>query len=72
MTEEPTYMEVPPDAPSAYWEGWAEEVGVGNPHGIAADRRVTLRTLRTGRDGRSDAKFVIDRLASGLYFGRVL
>lgn len=65
-----TYVQVPANAPSAYWENWAEQVPAGQGPYVADG--MLLRTFRSGRDGESDARYIVDRLASGLYFGSVL
>ena len=67
MTESPTWIKVnSASAPSAYWDGWAT-VERREPDGT-----VLLRTTRTGSDGRSDAQYIVDRLASGLYWASIL
>lgn len=65
--EQPTTIEVPANAPHAYWENWAEQISLGN-----GGPTILIRTFRTGDTGRSDAQYIVDRLASGLHFGKVL
>jgi hypothetical protein len=58
----PTFIMVPAGT-DRYWEDWAVLI----PEPADMDGRVRIRTIRDGRDGESDARFIIDRLASGLY-----
>lgn len=64
-TDRPSYVVVPASASDRYWENWAEEVARFCP---CKDAPVMLRTFRKGRDGQSDAQFLVDRLASGLHY----
>lgn len=61
----PSYVVVGAGAPASYWEDYAEEVARFCP---CPNAPLMLRTLRKGRDGQSDAKYVVDRLASGLHY----
>ncbi len=61
-----SYINLPADTPEGYWEGWASKV-TDIEHG-----RMILETTRRGRDGASDAQYIVDRCASGLHFGYVL
>jgi hypothetical protein len=75
MTNEPqsTVIRVPRDAPPAYWDGWAEiRLAIPTMTNDPNDSMITLRTYRTGADGESDARYIRDRLASGLYFAEIL
>jgi hypothetical protein len=68
MTETATFVLVPINAPSAYWEGWA------TPCGTSMDAGGLMRivaTRRTGSTGRSDAQYIIDRMASDLHFAKL-
>lgn len=58
----PTFIQVPATSPEGYWGGWAVIVQ-------QSATTILLVTRRTGRDGRSDAQYIVDRLASGLHFG---
>jgi hypothetical protein len=61
-----SYVTTTPTADAAYWEGWA--VKVGN----LADGRTLLKTTRTGDDARSDARYLRDRLGSGLHWAEIM
>lgn len=61
-------LRLPKDTPPAYWGGWAEIDGASE----LSEKYVILRTIRTGRDGASDAQYIVDRAASGLHFGKVI
>lgn len=61
----PAYIVVGAEAPAAYWGGWAEEVSRFCP---CPGSPIMLRTIRKGRDGESDARYIADRLASGMHY----
>lgn len=64
-----SYVETEERTPAAYYENWAEVVD----HGRRYDQpTVILRTIRTGGTGRSDARYIADRIASGLYWAQVV
>ena len=58
-----TVLRLPSTIPTAYWDGYFEQVG---EH---VDGTVEIRSFRAGATGQSDAQYVIDRCASGLHFG---
>lgn len=64
-----SFLYVPENAPAAYWEGYFHEVGSVKrpPARVTFSPAILLASKRTHDDGRSDARFVADRLASGLY-----
>lgn len=66
---EPATFVAVPDGTEAYWEGWATPCGSETIDGKAY--RI-VATKRLGDQGRSDGQFIVDRLASGLHFGRIL
>lgn len=67
-TEGHSLVRLPKDTPPAYWGGWAE---VDQGLTEQSMKYVFLRTTRSGRDGVSDAQYIVDRAASGLHFGGV-
>lgn len=60
---------LPKDTPSAYWENWAE---IDQSLTEQSTKYVIVRTFRTGKNGVLDAKYIVDRAASGLHFGAVI
>lgn len=68
-TPEPaTFVLVPEEAPEAYYEGYATPCGGDT---IDGKRYRIVATKRLGERGRSDAQYIIDRLASGLHFAKI-
>jgi hypothetical protein len=66
--EPATFVLVPSNAPVAYWEGWATPCGFDTVDGKVY---TIVATHRTGSTGRSDAQYIIDRMASGLHFAKL-
>jgi hypothetical protein len=60
-----TYVSVP-DGTAAYWEDWARYVSGDGPG------RTLIATVRRDDDGRADAEYIVDRLASGLYAAHIV
>jgi hypothetical protein len=68
-TDGHTLLRLPKDTPDSYWGGWAE---VDQGLTEQSTKHVILRTVRTGSTGESDAQYILDRAASGLYFGSLV
>lgn len=58
-------LSVPTAATQAYWENYA----VRSDESTTPDH-VVIKVIRLGKAGESDAQYILDRLASGLHFGR--
>jgi hypothetical protein len=55
------------NAPSSYWNGWWDKVGIVVKH----DRECyLLRSKRTGSDARYDGEILVARAASGRYWAQ--
>jgi hypothetical protein len=65
--EASTFILVPENT-ERYWDGYAVPCGFATEDG---KRYQIVATRRAGATGRSDAQYILDRLASGLYFGKL-
>ena len=66
----PTYVATEARVPAAYFGGWANIVYA--PKLRNGRPTVLLRTKRTGADGVSDARYLVGRIGSGLYWAEVM
>jgi hypothetical protein len=65
----PTYMQVA-DGMAPYWQDWAVMARSTVKGNLIKSN--LIRTVRTGSDGRSDAQYIVDRLASGFHFAKIV